>query len=137
MARSVSTSWLGRSAGSLGRTAALALVLGLAGCMSGKVAEPPSSQQAPVAEGPPLAAPTSPVDSEELTGAADDRIRVALLLPLSGPNSKLGEALAYGVGTPVEHEVVAPYLVRTRPLRRLHNIRFRSTRINDAITALG
>jgi ABC-type branched-subunit amino acid transport system substrate-binding protein len=74
----------------------LALVLGLAGCMSGKVAEPPSSQQAPVAEGPPLAAPTSPVDSEELTGAVDDRIRVALLLPLSGPNSKLGEALLHG-----------------------------------------
>jgi branched-chain amino acid transport system substrate-binding protein len=80
----------------LGRAAGLALFLGLAGCMSGNVAEPPSSQQAPAAEGPPLAAPTSPVISEELTSPLDDGIKVGLLLPLSGSNAKLGEALLHG-----------------------------------------
>src|SRR5688572_6130249 len=64
--------------------------------MSANLDEPPSSQQAPVAEGPPLAAPTSPVLSEELTPPLDDQIKVALLLPLSGSNAKLGEALLHG-----------------------------------------
>jgi hypothetical protein len=64
--------------------------------MSGKVAEPPSSQQAPAAEGPPLSAPTSPVTSEDLTPSLDDRIKVGLLLPLSGSSAKLGEALLHG-----------------------------------------
>lgn len=64
--------------------------------MSGTVAEPPSSQQAPTAEGPPLSAPTSPVTSEDLTPPLDDRIKVGLLLPLSGSSAKLGEALLHG-----------------------------------------
>ncbi|MDF2765099.1 MAG: penicillin-binding protein activator, partial [Rhodospirillales bacterium] len=96
MAQSVWTSWIGESAVRLGRAAGLALFLGLAGCMSANLDEPPSSQQAPVAEGPPLAAPTSPVLSEELTPPIEDQIKVALLLPLSGSNSKLGEALLHG-----------------------------------------
>jgi len=96
LAQSVWAFWLGGSVVRVGRAAALALCLGLAGCMSGKVAEPPSSQQAPAAEGPPLSAPTSPVTSEDLTPSLDDRIKVGLLLPLSGSSAKLGEALLHG-----------------------------------------
>jgi ABC-type branched-subunit amino acid transport system substrate-binding protein len=64
--------------------------------MSGKVAEPPSPQQAPTAEGPPLAAPTSPVESEELGAGFEDGLKVGLLLPLTGSSAKLGEALLHG-----------------------------------------
>ncbi len=96
MAQSVSTFWFGRSAGSIGWMACLVLFFGLAGCMTGKVAEPQVPQQAPVAETTPLPAPTSPVISEELTQPGDDKVRVALLLPLSGSSGKLGEALLHG-----------------------------------------
>jgi ABC-type branched-subunit amino acid transport system substrate-binding protein len=72
------------------------LFLALAGCMSGKVAEPPSPQQAPVAEGPPLAAPTSPVATEDLGAGVEDGLKVGLLLPLTGTSAKLGEALLHG-----------------------------------------
>lgn len=76
--------------------AGLVLFFGLAGCMTAKVAEPQAPQQAPVVETPPLPAPTSPVISEELTQPLDDKVRVALLLPLSGSGAKLGEALLHG-----------------------------------------
>jgi ABC-type branched-subunit amino acid transport system substrate-binding protein len=72
------------------------LFLALAGCMSGKVAEPPPPQQAPTAEGPPLAAPPSPVETEELGAGFEDGLKVGLLLPLTGSSAKLGEALLHG-----------------------------------------
>lgn len=72
----------------------MALVVALAGCMPAKVAEPPPSGQAPV-EGPPLAAPASPVIAEDLAGPVDQSVRVALLLPLSGSSEKLGAALLH------------------------------------------
>jgi branched-chain amino acid transport system substrate-binding protein len=84
------------SAGSMGRAACLSLFVALAGCMSGKVADGSGEQQAPVAEGPPLTAPASPVQTEDLTKPLEDRLQVALLLPLSGSNAKLGEALLHG-----------------------------------------
>ncbi|MCI0430965.1 MAG: penicillin-binding protein activator [Rhodospirillales bacterium] len=96
MAQSASTSWFARSVGGIGRVACLVLLFGLAGCMVGRVAEPVPSQQAPVVEPAPLSAPTSPVIVEDLTRPADDRVRVALLLPLSGSSAKLGEALLRG-----------------------------------------
>ncbi len=72
------------------------MFIALAGCMSGKVAEPPASQQAPATEGPPLSGPGYPGVGEEPIFPADDTLRVALLLPLSGSSAKLGEALLHG-----------------------------------------
>ena len=61
-----------------------------------KVEEPQPAQQEPVPEPPTQTFPGSPVTSEELTQPTDDKVKVALLLPLSGGSAKLGEALLHG-----------------------------------------
>ena len=96
MAQCVSTFWFGWRAGSLGRIACFVLFLGIAGCTTGKIEEPQPSQQEPVTEPPTQTLPGSPVTSEELTEPTEDKVKVALLLPLSGGSAKLGEALLHG-----------------------------------------
>lgn len=74
-----------RGAGTL---AMLALTAGLlSACASpGTVTAPPPAPQAPVAAPPP---PPTPV----VTAPVDDRVRVALLLPLSGGSAAIGQSM--------------------------------------------
>ncbi|MQP65742.1 ABC transporter substrate-binding protein [Niveispirillum sp. SYP-B3756] len=76
--------------------AALALTAGiLAGCASpGTVTAPPPPPQAPVVAAPPpvVVAPPPPVASAAPM-PQDDKVRVALLLPLSGASAAIGQSM--------------------------------------------
>jgi ABC-type branched-subunit amino acid transport system substrate-binding protein len=77
----------------------LPLVLGLAACGAPRVAGPAVAPQAaapaePASAPPQQIAPTvETLAAPALPAGPSDRIRVALLLPLSGPNATLGHAL--------------------------------------------
>jgi ABC-type branched-subunit amino acid transport system substrate-binding protein len=82
------------------RIAALCLIaaVALGGCESRVTRSPPPPQAAPLPAAPPpvVATPTGPpaaLETAPVPGAQGEQVKVALLLPLSGPNGALGHAM--------------------------------------------
>jgi branched-chain amino acid transport system substrate-binding protein len=72
------------------RLAAFSLIAVLAAC-GGSVSPAPVVK--PSAAGPPKGAPTTPVSSTPMPPPGGGGVKVAILLPLSGPNADLGKAM--------------------------------------------
>lgn len=72
------------------RLAALALVGVLAACFGGPA---PAPVVKPLSPAGPKAAPTTPVTATPMPPPTAQGVKVALLLPLSGPNADLGKAM--------------------------------------------
>ena len=72
------------------RLAAFSLIAVLAAC-EGSVSPAPVVK--PNAAGPPKGAPTTPVSATPMSPPGGGGVKVAILLPLSGPNADLGKAM--------------------------------------------
>lgn len=87
--------WLGRSVRRLPAFAALGLLLAVAACGQGKVSGPPATEQAagpaPGAAPTAMPLPTMPVPATGIPPQGP--VKVGILLPLSGAQAPLGQAL--------------------------------------------
>lgn len=78
-------------------TLPMAIALSLAACQSTSVREPVQPRQDPLRQpaqpGPSSGEPSAPLSREPIGPLADGIVRVAILLPLSGPDSGIGKAM--------------------------------------------